>query len=68
MIKIKVKEILDERKLTKSWLFNQMDMSYQNLNRLLNNETKAIKYKNIELLCEILNVTPNEIFEIITDN
>ena len=68
MIRIRVQDILNERNLTKYWLFNKMDMSYQNLCNLLNNKTKAIKYKNIELLCEILEVTPDDIFEITPDD
>lgn len=39
-------------------------MSYQNFNRMVNNQTKSIRYENIETLCLLLNCTPNEWFEI----
>lgn len=39
-------------------------MSYQNFNRMVNNQTKSIRYENIETLCLLLNCTPNELFEI----
>ena len=29
-------------------------MSYQNFTKMINNETKSIKYENIETLCHIL--------------
>ena len=64
MIKLRVKEILEEKGKTKYWLYNQMNLSYQNFNRMINNETKAMKYDNLELLCEILDCTPNDIFDI----
>lgn len=40
-----------------------MGMSYQNFNKMVNNETKSIRFENLEALCQILECTPNEIFE-----
>lgn len=67
MIRLRVLDILKSKGRTKYWLYNQMNMSYQNFNKMINNETKAIKYSNIELLCEILECTPSDIFEITED-
>ncbi|MGM9572796.1 MAG: helix-turn-helix domain-containing protein [Hominicoprocola sp.] len=39
-------------------------MSYQNFNRMVNNQTKAIRYENMEALCQILDCTPNDLFKI----
>lgn len=64
MITVRILDILKEKGKTKYWLYNQMNMSYQNFNRMVNNETKAIKYENLELLCEILECKPNDIFHI----
>ncbi len=63
MLKLRVLEILKEKGKTKYWLYNQMNLSYQNFNRMVNNETKAIKFENLELLCEILECTPNDLFK-----
>ncbi|MFR4987037.1 MAG: helix-turn-helix domain-containing protein [Lachnospirales bacterium] len=30
---------------------------------MVNNETKSIRFENLEALCQILECTPNEIFE-----
>ncbi len=68
MIKLRVLEILKEKNHTKYWLYNQMNMSYQNFNKMVNNETRGIRYENLELLCELLEVEPNDLFEIHDDN
>ena len=39
-------------------------MSYQNFNRMVNHETKSIRYENIETLCLLLECTPNDLFQI----
>jgi len=63
MIQLKVKEILKQKGYTKYWLYKQMGMSYQNFNRMINNETKAIKYTNLEALCVILECQPSDLFD-----
>jgi putative transcriptional regulator len=63
MIKLRVKEILDQKGYTKYWLYKQMGMSYQNFSKMINNETSSIKYSNLEALCDILQCTPGDLFE-----
>jgi len=67
MIKNKAAELLKSKGKTKYWLYKQMGMSYQNFGRMIDNQTKSIKYDNIEALCVILECTPNELFEIIEE-
>lgn len=67
MIKLRVLEILDKKDCTKYWLYKQMGMSYQNFNRMINNETKSIKYDNIDALCQILDCEPSDLFEYIPE-
>ena len=67
MIRLRVKEILKEQNHTKYWLYKQMDMSYQNLSRLLNNETSSIHFNNLEKLSRLLNCPISELFEITDD-
>lgn len=64
MIKLRVLELLEKNGKTKYWLYKQLGMSYQNFNRMVNNQTKSIRYENIETLCLLLNCMPNELFEI----
>lgn len=63
MIRLRVLDILEERNLTKYWLCKNIEISYQNLNKMVNNETQSIRYENIEKLCRILECTPDDLFE-----
>ena len=67
MVRLRVLELLEQQDRTKYWLYKQLGMSYQNFSRMVNNETKSIRYENIETMCLLLNCTPNELFEITED-
>ena len=67
MVKLKVLELLEKNGRTKYWLYKQLGMSYQNFSKMINNETKSIRYENIETICLLLNCTPNDLFEITTE-
>ena len=67
MVRLRILEILEEQNHTKYWLYKQLGMSYQNFSRMVNNETKSIRYENIETICLLLNCTPNDLFEITED-
>ena len=62
MIKLDVLRILEDRGKTKYWLYKQLGMSYQNFSKMVNNETKSIRYENIETMCYLLDCTPNDRF------
>lgn len=62
-MKLRVLEILKEKEKTKYWLYMQMGLSYQNLNNLITNKTSGIKFENLQALCDILECTPNDLFE-----
>ena len=67
MIKLDVLRLLEEQGKTKYWLYKQLGMSYQNFNKMVNNQTKSIRYENIETMCLLLNCTPNDLFVITED-
>lgn len=62
MVKLNAKALLEEKGKTKYWLYKQLGMSYQNFNKMINNETKSIQYENIDAMCQIFECTPNELF------
>ena len=64
MIKLDVLRLLEEQGKTKYWLYKQLGMSYQNFSKMVNNETKSIRYENIETMCLLLDCTPNDLFTI----
>ena len=63
MLRLNVLPLLEKREKTKYWLYKQLGMSYQGFHSMVHNQTASISYRNIEALCVILNVTPNELFE-----
>ena len=67
MIKLNVLELLEKRGKTKYWLYKQLGMSYQNFNRMVNNQTKSIQYENIEAMCLLLGCTPNDLLLIVEE-
>lgn len=67
VIRLDVLRILEKQGRTKYWLYKQLGMSYQNFNRMVNNETKSIRYENIETMCLLLNCTPNDLLVITED-
>jgi putative transcriptional regulator len=64
MVRLNVLELLEKKGKTKYWLYKQLGMSYQNFSRMVNNETKSIRYDNIEALCLLLDCTPNDLIQI----
>ncbi len=63
-MKLRILEILKEKGKTKYWLYNQLGLSYQNFNRIVNNETSSIKFENLKNICDILECTPNDLFDV----
>ena len=45
MIRLNVLDLLEKQGRTKYWLYKQLGMSYQNFNRMVNNETKSINMR-----------------------
>lgn len=62
MVRLNVLNLLKQQGHTKYWLYIQLGMSYQNFNKMVNNETASIRYENIEALCQLLSCTPNDLF------
>ena len=48
MVRLRVLDILKEQNHSKYWLYKQMELSYQNFNRMVQNETSSIKFENLE--------------------
>lgn len=67
MIRLRILEILEEQNHTKYWLYKQMDLSYQNFNRIVNNETSSIRFDNLEKLSILLQCPIGDLFEVINE-
>lgn len=68
MVRLRILEILEEQNHTKYWLYKQMDLSYQNFNRIVNNETSSIRFDNLEKISSILQCPIGDLFEVINDD
>lgn len=67
MVRLRILEILEEQGHTKYWLYKQMDLSYQNFNRMVLNETTSIKFENLDKLSKILQCPVGDLFETINE-
>ena len=67
MIKLNVLHLLEEQGKTRYWLYKQLGMSWQNFSRMVNNQTKSIRYENIETMCLLLHCTPKDLCLITED-
>ncbi len=61
MLKLNALNLLEKKGKTKYWLYKQMGMSYQNFTRMIQNETKSVKYDNLEAMCYILECSIDEL-------
>ena len=59
---LRINEILKEKGKSKYWLYIQMGLSYQNFNRIVNNQTNGIKFDNLKALCDRLAGSPYDLF------
>lgn len=62
-MKFRIIEILKEKGKSKYWLYMQLGLSYQNFKKIINNETTGMKFANLQTLCDVLECTPNDLFE-----
>ena len=67
MVRLRILDILQEQGHTKYWLYKQMDLSYQNFNRMVTNETSSIKFENLDRLTKILQCAIGDLFEFTDD-
>lgn len=67
MVRLRITEILEEQNHTKYWLYKQLDLSYQNFNKMVTNQTSSIRFDNLDKLSTILNCSIGDLFEKISD-
>lgn len=62
MVRLRILEILEEQNHSKYWLYKQMGMSYQNFNKIVNNETSGIRFDNLDKISQLLGVPVGDLF------
>lgn len=66
-IRLRIREILEEKGKSNYWLSQQLGMCYRNYHNIVTNKTSAVRFETLEKLCEILEVPVSELFEQIDD-
>lgn len=64
MIRFNLEALLKEKGRTRYWLAKQVGMSHQNITKIARNDAKGIRLETIEVLCQVLDCTPNDLFVI----
>lgn len=64
MIKFKLKEVLTEKQKSMYWLMQATGKSFQSLTNLTKSDLSGIHFDTLELLCNVLDVTPAELIEL----
>ena len=67
IIRLRIKEILEERGKSNYWLSQQLGMCYRNYHNIVTNKTSAIRFDTMERLCEILEIPVAELFQEVDD-
>lgn len=67
MLQFRILEILEEQGHSKYWLYKQMEMSYQNFNKIVTNQTSGIHFDTLEKISDILDCPVGDLFEKIND-
>lgn len=68
MIRLRVKEILEEQGHSKYWLNQRLGMCYRNFSNLIENKTTSVRFDTLQKLCTILHVSVSELLEEIPDS
>jgi len=64
MVKVKIKEILEERDQSIYWLSDETGMSYSSLYNLVNHKNKGLQFKTLDKIMEALEIEDfNKILE-----
>ena len=64
MIVINIEPLLNKKHKSKYWLCRQMNITYKNLNRIINHETDSISFRYIEDFCKYLECSIDELISI----
>ena len=62
MIRFNVEALLEKRGKTRYWLAKQSGMSHQNVTKMVRNQAKGVRLETIEIFCQVLECTPNDLF------
>ncbi|MCB2299613.1 helix-turn-helix transcriptional regulator [Clostridium tagluense] len=65
MIRVNINKILEQKNKTAFWLSKETKIGYNNLKKLVDNETNAVKFENLEIIADVLECKIEDILEIV---
>ena len=68
MLNFNIEKLLKKKKKSKYQLYQNMNITNRNLNRIINGETTSISFKYLEELCKYLDCNLTELISIDNDN
>ena len=68
MVYINVKQLLEDKKLSKYWLVKNMNSDYKTISDMIDNKTSRISLITINKLCKLLHCTPSDIIKYTEDD
>lgn len=67
MVHFNIEKLLKNKKKSKYWLCQRMNITSRNLNRVIQGETTSISFKYLEDLCKYLDCSLDELIDIDKD-
>ena len=67
MVYFNIENLLKKKKKSKYWLWQNMNITTRNLNRVIHGETPSISFKYLEDFCKYLECTIDELINIDQD-
>jgi len=63
-MKITIDDMLIKKNRTRYWLSEETDIRYHNLVKICDGKTSSMSFHVLEKICNTLECTPNDIFEL----
>ena len=67
MVHFNIEKLLRNKKKSKYWLCQKMNITSRNLNRIIHGETTSISFKYLEDLCKYLECSLDDLIDIDKD-
>ena len=67
-VTVNIKELRNKKDLTQRQVADAIGIMESNYRKLENNRVTSISFRTLEILCNLLECTPNDIFEIKQQN
>ena len=66
-VRIRLRELLDNRGMTQTELQNQTGLAYSTVNDLYNSKPRRIELDTLDVLCDVLGVGCGDLLEHVSD-